>query len=123
MDIKDKISILKHFDTLDEVMEILKKQKESTPIDEDNFDYITVVSVESLDPNCPYVAQLNICVDEYEDTFRMNILLIEDELLANVLGDAGEDEIDPLESIDRCVEACIEKLEDYFEICYEGKEL
>lgn len=105
---KYKFSVTRHFETIEEVIKIAESYDENN----DSYDYIAIVSVESLEEDCPFVVQMTVHIDEYKDVFRAIILTImEDGGLYNAYGDAGEDELDPVETVDECVEFCIDKLE------------
>lgn len=105
--------INKYYDTLEKAIEDLKLPKD---VPEDEV-YITVCSVDfKYDDDYSYSVELNIWLNEYEDTFRTNIFEVEDNMLLDPFGSAGEDEIDPLKTIDRCVQACVDKAEAYIEM-------
>lgn len=113
----EKLTVTKHCESMDELYAYIKTL-EKTELSEDEKEYIniTVVTVISTDDDYPYAVKLSVCLDDYKDVFRTNIFHIDREgMLVDILGDAGEYEFDPLDTIEECIDACLEIADEWFE--------
>lgn len=116
---KYKYEVIKYFETIEEVI----KTADSCSKQKDFCGYIAIVSVESLEKDYPYAIQMCVDVDDYKDFFfYCTLTIMEDGGLFNEYGDAGEDELDPLKTVDECIEFCIDKLEVFIDSIREDEE-
>ena len=119
-DIGSKVAITTHYESMEELYAFIKTlyKAELSEDEKDEIDgmIIPVVTMISTDDEYPYAVDLNICPCDYKEVFRANILTIDDEgMLVNEFGDAGAYEFDPLSTIKRCVDVCLEIIEEWFE--------
>lgn len=114
-DIGSKVSITNHYESLEDLYAFINTLEKTEISEDDKEDIIPVVTVTSNDDDYPYAVELYVCLDDYKETFRTQIYLLENGEALNVLGTAGEYEFDPLKTIEDCVNACLEIAEEWFE--------